>query len=120
MYKVPTILLFLSLLLFYIFIRVHLVLHPHEIPKVGFVVAGGGFYSYYIHQGKKTDKEWKIVRKKLSFMHTKRLNTFFKRWVQFRVGAIPRLPFIRLIAPFPQREGMTSNLSILYISSYSD
>ena len=24
-------------------------------------------------------------------MHTKRFNTFFKRWVQFRVGAIPRL-----------------------------
>ena len=23
-------------------------------------------------------------------MHTKRFNTFFKRWVQFRVGAIPR------------------------------
>ena len=56
------------------------------------VVAGGGFYSYYIHQGNKSDKERKIVRKKLSFMHTKRFNTFFKRWVQFRVGAIPRLP----------------------------
>ena len=25
-------------------------------------------------------------------MHTKRFNTSFKRWVQFRVGAIPRLP----------------------------
>ena len=25
-------------------------------------------------------------------MHTKRFYTFFKRWVQFRVGAIPRLP----------------------------
>ena len=25
-------------------------------------------------------------------MHTKRFNTFFKRWVQFRVDAIPRLP----------------------------
>jgi hypothetical protein len=25
-------------------------------------------------------------------MNTKRFNTFFKRWVQFRVGAIPRLP----------------------------
>ena len=60
--------------------------------KIGFVVAGGGFYSYYIHQGNKSDKERKIVRKKLSFMHTKRFNTFFKRWVQFRVGRIPRLP----------------------------
>ena len=25
-------------------------------------------------------------------MHTKRFNTFFERWVQFRVGATPRLP----------------------------
>ena len=25
-------------------------------------------------------------------MHTKRFDTYFKRWVQFRVGAIPRLP----------------------------
>ena len=24
-------------------------------------------------------------------MHSKKFNTFFKRWVQFRVGAIPRL-----------------------------
>ena len=45
--------------------------------KVGFVVAGGGFYSYYIHQGNKLDKERKIVRKKLSFMHTKGFITFF-------------------------------------------
>ena len=63
------------------------------------VVARGGFYSYYIHQGNKSDKERKIARKKLSFMHTKRFHTLFKRWVQFkysnvqfRVGAIPRLP----------------------------
>ena len=35
----------------------------------------------------------KIVRKKFKFMHTKRFNTFFKRWVQFRVGSIPRLPY---------------------------
>ena len=41
-----------------------------------------------------SDKERKIVRKKLSFMHTKRFYTCFKkRRVQFRVGAIPRLPF---------------------------
>ena len=25
-------------------------------------------------------------------MYTKRCNTFFNRWVKFRVGAIPRLP----------------------------
>ena len=50
------------------------------------------FFLYYIHQGNKSDKERNIVRKKLSFMHTKRFNKYFKRWVQFRVGAIPRLP----------------------------
>ena len=60
--------------------------------KIGFVVAEDGFYSYYIHQVNKLDKERKIVRKRLSFMHTKRFNTLFKKWVQFRVGAIPRLP----------------------------
>ena len=73
---------------------VHLVLHPHEIAstflKIRFVVAG--FYSYYIHQKNKLDKERKIVRKKLSLMYTKRFKIFYKRWVQFRVGAIPRLP----------------------------
>ena len=31
-------------------------------------------------------------KKKISFMHTKRFITFFKIWLQFRVGAIPRLP----------------------------
>ena len=56
------------------------------------MVAGGGFNFYYIHQGNKSDKERKIVKKRLSFMHTKRFDTFFKRWVQFRVGLIARLP----------------------------
>ena len=46
----------------------HLVLHPHGIAptffKIGYVVAGGGFYSYYIHQGNKSDKERKIIKKK--------------------------------------------------------
>ena len=60
--------------------------------KIGFVIAGGGLYSYHIHQGNKSDRGRKIVRKKLSFTHTKILKTFFKGWVQFRVDAIPRLP----------------------------
>ena len=30
--------------------------------KVAFVVAEGGFYSYYIPQGNKSDKERKIVK----------------------------------------------------------
>ena len=42
-----------------------MVLHPHGIAltflKIGFVVAGGGLYSYYIHQGNKSDKGIKIV-----------------------------------------------------------
>ena len=71
----------------------------HPLFKIGFVFAGGGFYSYYIHKGNKSDKERKIIRKKLSLMHTKRFNTFFKRWVQFRVGAIPRLPIGKLENP---------------------
>ena len=54
-------------------------------PGVGFI--------HYIHQGNKSDKERKIERRKLSFIHTKRFNTFFKRWGQLRRGAIPRLPF---------------------------
>ena len=78
---------------------VHLVLHAPtgnctHFLKIGFVVAGGGLYSYYIHLGNKSGKERKIARKKLSFMLTKRFDTFFKRWVQFRVGAIPRLPSV--------------------------
>ena len=46
----------------------HLVLHPHGIVpthflKIRFVIAGSGFYSYYIYQGNKSDTERKIVRK---------------------------------------------------------
>ena len=33
--------------------------------KIGLVVARGGFYSYHIHQGNKSDKERKIARKKV-------------------------------------------------------
>ena len=32
--------------------------------KIGFVIDKGRFYSYYFHQGNKSDKERKIVRKK--------------------------------------------------------
>ena len=71
------------------FIRVHLVLHPHGIIstflKLDSWSSGAGFYSYYIHQGNKSNKEMETVRKKLYYMHTKRFNTFFKRWVQFHV-----------------------------------
>ena len=35
--------------------------------KIGFVVAGGGFYSYYNHQCIKLDKEKKNYKKKIMF-----------------------------------------------------
>ena len=79
---------------------VHLALHPHGIAptflKLDSWSQRASFYSYYIHHRNKSDIERKIVRKKLSFMHTKTFDTFFKRWVQFRLGAIPRLPVITL------------------------
>ena len=55
-------------------------------------MVGVGFYSYYIHKGNESDKERKIVRNKLSFMHTKKFNKIFKRLVKFRVVAILHLP----------------------------
>ena len=56
--------------------------------RIRFVVAGSGLYSYYILKWNKSDKQRKFVRKKLSFMHNKRFNTFLKYgcnfvWVQF-------------------------------------
>ena len=51
-----------------------------------------GFIPIISNKGNKSDKERKNVRKNLSFMHKKKFNTFFKRWVQLCVGAIPRLP----------------------------
>ena len=55
--------------------------------EIGIVVAGGGFYSYYIHQDNKLDEERKILK---GFMHTKDLISFFKdgcnpSWVHFHV-----------------------------------
>ena len=41
--------------------------------KIGFVVAEGGFYSYYIHQRNKSDKEGKIVGKKIKFYEYKEI-----------------------------------------------
>ena len=55
--------------------------------KIGFVVAGGGFYSYFIHQG---NRSYRKVNCK--FYAYKRFITFLTIWVQSRVGAIPRLP----------------------------
>ena len=64
------------------------------------MVAGGGFYNYYIHQGNKSNKERKIVRKsKVLCIQKDLIHTLFKKWVQFRVGAIPRLPGLVRVAP---------------------
>jgi hypothetical protein len=43
-----------------------------KLPKAYYIQV-----TYYIHQGNKSDKERKIVIKKLSYMHTKRFNIFF-------------------------------------------
>ena len=40
--------------------------------KIGFVVAGGGFYSYHNLVCIKLDKEKRILEKKNSFMHIKK------------------------------------------------
>ena len=69
--------------------------------KNGMMVAGGRFYSYYIHPEHKSDKEKKIVRKKLSFILTKRFRKLFSKWVQFRVGAILRLPGLYIWGEVP-------------------
>ena len=42
-----------------------------ESLKVGFVVAGGGFYYYHIHPGNKSDKERKTVRKNKFYAYKK-------------------------------------------------
>ena len=77
-------------------LQIHLVLHLHEIAptflKLDSWSTGADFIPIISTKGNKADKERKILRKKISFMHTKIFNTFFKRWAQFLVGAIPRLP----------------------------
>ena len=55
--------------------------------KIRFLAATGGSYSYYIHQGHKSDKERKIVRK--DNFYTKVLIHVLK------LGAIPRLPTLQ-------------------------
>ena len=76
---------FFSIELF--FFRVHLVMHPHGIAptilELDLWSPGAGLFLLYIIICKK---------KKLSFKHSKRIDTFLKRWMQFRVVTIPRLP----------------------------
>ena len=60
---------------------VHLILHPHRIAhtflKFDSWSPEAGFIPIISTKGKKTEKERKNVRKKLSFMHTKRFDTVF-------------------------------------------
>ena len=48
-------------------------------------------------------------------MHTKRFNRFFKRWVQFRVGAIPSLPKISDVKLFNIAGGQIIMTLITYL-----
>ena len=75
--------------------------------KILFVVARGGFYSYYNLQCIKLDKERKNVRKEISFMHTKIFLRNFEKWVQSRVvfNSTPTLilaPLYNLLIFFSQ------------------
>ena len=58
------------------------------------------FNSYYIHQGNKSDQERQIANKKVNFYAYKKILYIFKRWVQFRVGAIPHLPSVQYLFKF--------------------
>ena len=77
---------------------VPLVLHPHGIEPTFLIFdswsPGAGFIFIIFTKGINQIKKGKFLRKKLSFIHTKRFNTLFKIWVQSRVGAIPRLPYL--------------------------
>ena len=54
-------------------------------------------------------------------MHTKRYNTFFKRWVKFRVGVIPRLPsmVLRVMANFSNQRTLlrSPSLTTTYVNN---
>ena len=41
--------------------------------KIGFGVAGGGFYSYYIHQGNKSDEERNFLKKIVKYYAYKKI-----------------------------------------------
>ena len=52
---------------------------------------GAGLTLLYSPRRKRKKKEKLLT--KISFVNTKRLNTFINKWMQSRVGAIPHLPF---------------------------
>ena len=63
-----------------------------HILKIGFVVAGGGFYSYYNLQCIKLYKENRIKEKKSVSCIQKTFNAVFKNGFNPVLGSIPRLP----------------------------
>ena len=77
------------------FFLVHLILHPHGILptflKLDSWSPGAGFIPIIFNKGINQITKGKFLEK--SYMDTNRFNTFFERLVQFRVGAIPHLPF---------------------------
>ena len=60
---------------------------------IGFMIDWAGLNSYYNSQciHIQLDKERYFVRKNISFIHKKKCRTLFRKLVQYRVGAIPRL-----------------------------
>ena len=62
--------------------KVQLVLHPQGIALTFLKFNSWSLGASFIYI---TSTKAILVRKKLSFMHTKRYNTLFKRWVQFHV-----------------------------------
>ena len=77
------------------------------------MVAGGGFYSYYIHKGINQIKKGKL----LSFMHTKRFNIFFSP----KMGAIPRriLLIIRHFC-YSFKKNIYSSTNLYDLGEYTD
>ena len=64
--------------------------------KIGFMVAGGGFYSYYNLEGIKLDKGKKIKKKNQFYAYKKHLTQFLKMdsipvWVQFHTYLTPQI-----------------------------
>ena len=77
------------------------------------MIAGGGFL-FLLYPPR--DEETKIIRNKLSFMHTKRLIHFLKDG-SFHVGAIPCLPLNFLSVT--QREGHIEKYIFYGVASIS-
>ena len=83
--------------LMYTFDLVHFVLHPHRIAptflKLDSWSSGAGFIPIISTKGRNQIEKGNYKKRKFFFIHIKRFIIFFRIWVQFRVGAIPRLPF---------------------------